>query len=97
MGTKTTFRKDPAAVLDYAIDWSAWLAGPDGTDDDTIQSSSWGAPDGITVDDDSNTDSVATVWLSGGTAGQTYQVTNHIVTAAGRETDQTILIVVQER
>lgn len=86
-----TFYKDPSAVLDYQIDWTAWLNG------DTISTSAWVATSGVTVDTDSNTDDTATVWLSGGTAGETYIVTNHIVTAAGREDDRRIYIHVRDR
>ncbi len=80
------FRKDPQAILDYVIDWSDWLDG------DTITASTWTAPTGITVDSDSHTTTATTVWLSGGTLGETYSLVNHITTAAGREDDRTIKI-----
>jgi hypothetical protein len=70
-----SFTKDPQAVLDYEIDWSAWLTA---AGDDTISASSWTATTGITIDSDSNTTTTATVWLSGGTAGNTSEITNHI-------------------
>jgi len=79
-----TFTKDPSAVLDYAIDWSAWLGS------DTIATSTWSVPTGITRDSDTNTTTRATIWLSGGTAGQTYQLTNTITTAGGRTDQRTI-------
>lgn len=85
------FTKDPDDVLDYHIDWAAWLNG------DTIATSSWLVPAGITKDSDSNTDETATIWLSGGTASTIYQVTNRIVTAAGRTKDQSIWIAIQEQ
>ena len=84
-----TYTKDPQAVLDYMIDWSSWLTA---AGDDTITASSWTATDGITIDSDTNTTTTATVWLSGGTVGTTYELTNHIVTLAGREDDRTIKI-----
>lgn len=88
-----SFDKDPDAVLDYVMDWEAWL----GTD--TISASEWSASSaGITVDDDTEfTDTTATVILSGGTAGSVYYLTNHITTAAGREDDRTIRIRVKQR
>lgn len=90
-----SFIKDPDAKKDYAVDWSDWL------DEDTISTSTWEADDdGITVEDDpapANTGTVTTVWLSGGTVGERYEITNHIVTSAGREDDRTIEIRVQER
>lgn len=83
--------KDPGAVLDYVIDWETWLDG------DTIYTSTWTATTGITVDSESETDSTTTVWLSGGTAGTTYYVTNHIATVGGREDDRTIAVYVANR
>jgi hypothetical protein len=84
------FLKDPDDVLDYKIDWETWLNG------DTITDSSWAADTGITVDSDESTTTQSVVWLSGGTAGTTYTVTNSIVTAAGREKDKSLSIVVRE-
>lgn len=86
------FVKDPNAVLDYEVDWSGWLASGD-----TISTSTWVASDGITIDSDSKTTTKTTVWLSGGVAGRSYAATNHIVTAAGREDDRTIVMRVAER
>jgi len=86
-----SYIKDPDSVLDYAIDWSAWL------DTDTITDSDWTATDGITVDSNTFTDTVSTVWLSGGTAGDTYTVTCHITTAAGRQDARSIKIKCKER
>lgn len=85
------FKKDPQAVLDYVIDWSAWL------EEDTISASEWSAPDGITVVTDSFTDTTATVWLSGGAVGESYDVTNGISTDGGRDDDRTITILVQQK
>lgn len=80
-----TFTKDPAAVLDYQLDWSAWLVA------DTIATSAWAvAGSGIVVDSDTNDTTTATVWLSGGTSGKEYTATNTIVTAAGRTESRTI-------
>jgi len=86
-----TFTKDPDAILDYAVDWSRWLAG------DTVASSVWIVPTGLTKATESNTATKAIVWLSGGTAGQTYTVTNRITTAAGRTEDRSFTIRVEER
>lgn len=88
------FEKDPSAVLDYQWDWSDWLS-----EEETINTATVTAPTGLTVDSSSITGAGTTVtaWLSGGTAGQTYQVVNHIVTSDGREDDRMITIVVKER
>lgn len=85
------FTKDPNATLDYSIDWSKWLA------DDTILSSAWTVPAGLTQVSASNTTTIATVWLSGGTASQSYTVTNRITTAGGRTDERSIIIRIEER
>ena len=85
------FLKDPQANLDYSVDWTSWLGS------DTIATSTWTVPTGLTKVSDSKTTEIATVWLSGGTVGQEYTVTNHIKTAAGRDDERSIIIQVQER
>lgn len=84
------FVKDPQAKLDYKIDWSDWL------DADTISTSTWTVPTGITGSNMSKTATTTTIWLAGGTAGTTYSVTNHIITAVSREDERTIKIKVKE-
>lgn len=81
----TKFTKDPDAVLDYRWDWSDWLTAIT----DTIESVTFVPEDGITVDSSSHTDTTATAWISGGTAGSSYTVTCRIVTAGGRTDDRT--------
>jgi hypothetical protein len=88
-----TFTKDPDAVLDYSVDWSAWLAG------DQIASSEWLLEQGALLEivTDTNTATKATVWLRGGEAGTTYLDTNRIVTSGGRTDDRTISVKVEDR
>jgi hypothetical protein len=88
-----TFTKDPDAVLDYAIDWSPWLAG------DEISLSEWLLDEGalLEVVSDTNTTTKATVWLRGGQKGTTYLVTNRIVTVGGRTDDRRISVKVEDR
>jgi len=85
------FIKDPDALLDYVIDWSDWLSG------DTIADSEWIVPDGLVNVDDSFTDAATTIWLSGGTAGRKYSLTNRITTAGGRVDDRSIGVMVRNR
>ena len=85
--------KDPDDVLDYEIDWSTWLTASGG---DTISSSTWTVPTGITKTTDSHTTTTTTIWLSGGTAGTTYTLTNEIVTAGGRTKDQSVRVKVKD-
>lgn len=93
------FVKDPDATVDFAVDWSEWLAG------DTITTSVWLVPEGLVpaglVEEASPAASVvgdvATVWLSGGVAGTSYTVTNRVTTAAGRVDDRSFPVAVQHR
>ena len=60
--------KDIAETLDYGIDWSKRLA----DDDDKIATSTFTVlTGGVTITQQYNNDTTSTVWLSGGTAGQT--------------------------
>lgn len=83
--------KDPDEVLDYEIDWEARI----GTD--TISTATWTIPSGLVKDSDSTTDYVATVWLSGGTAGTNYSVGCRVVTEGGRTYDETVILPVKSR
>lgn len=99
MSVLAKFLKDPAAVLDYTVDWlsDGWLV-----DDDTIAAAT------VTVtDDESDTplvvdavnfdDSTVTAWLSGGVVGTTYAVVFEVVTDQARTDQRTVSIKVQER
>lgn len=94
MATNTTLkRKDPNAVKNYEVDWGEeYLQGGD-----TITSSTWFADTGITIDSHTNTTTVATVWLSGGTDGLDYRVTNRITTASGLTDDYSLIMQVRQQ
>lgn len=77
--------KDPDSTVDYQIDWSQWLGGSD-----TILTSTWQVPTGLTYESDSRTTTTTTVWVSGGTVGAVYPLTCRVTTAQGRITDRTI-------
>lgn len=86
--------KDPEAILDYSINWNAGYlqAG------EIIGGSSWTiSPAGMTQTSAGNTASVATITVSGGTAGQIYQLTNHITTSQGRTDERSITVRVEHR
>lgn len=87
-----TFRKDPDAVLDYGIDWSTYLESGE-----TITDSDWTVPSGITKDSDQRADTSTKAWFSGGTAGETYTVSNKIVTSSSRTDERSFEIRVEER
>lgn len=86
------FRKDPDAKLDYAIDWSEWLASGE-----TISASAWTIPTGLTNESETFDDDSTKVWLSGGTDGETYTVANKITSSEGRIDERTFQIMVGHR
>ena len=86
-----SFIKDPNAVLDYTVDWEEWL------DTDTISTSTWSVPSGITQDSESESTTTTTIWLSGGTDGFVYACKNTIVTTNGRTEERTIWITCQHK
>lgn len=89
----TSFTKDPSAVLDYLFDWTSWL-----TTGETLTASTMTATTGITLTPPpTNTTTTATVWLTGGTLGTAYQITNHVTTSAGRQDDRTITVTIRDR
>ena len=87
-----TFLKDPQAVLDYSFDWTAWLA-----TSETITTHTVTVESGITKDSDSESAGIVTAWLSGGIAGNYYDVACLITTNLGRTDERTIMIAVDDR
>lgn len=85
-------RKDPSDILDYEVDWSEWLESTE-----TIDTVTWSVPTGLTQTDDDVTDTTATVWLSGGTAGTTYEVACKILTTAGRTAERSFRVRCEDR
>lgn len=84
--------KDPAAVLDYAVDWGRWLDEGETITDHTVT-----ATPGIVVDTTGEADGKVTAWLSGGTAGNTYTVSYAITTSAGRQDERSITVLLRDR
>lgn len=90
----TSYKKDPGEELDYVIDWSDYLQ-----TSEVINTSSHSVPAGLTKDTESDTDTTTTVWLSGGTAGETYRVECTIVTnsSPARTAVRSFTIVCEDR
>lgn len=86
------YPKDPDDVLDYGWDWRDWLS-----ENEVIVTSTMIASPGITVDSSTNSEFATVAWLSGGTAGRPYELTNRIFTNQGRTTDRTMTIRVTPR
>src|ERR1044072_6408248 len=79
--------KIPDEVADWSLDWSDEL-----DDGDVITASTWDVPTGITKTSESFADASTTIWLSGGTAGESYMFTNHVETQGGRHFDQEVVL-----
>ena len=86
-----SFIKDPDATLDYRINWSLWLAG------DTISSSEWILPAGLSLVAQTFENTYTTAWISSGELGEKYSVVNRITTASGRIEDRSIVIRIRNR
>jgi hypothetical protein len=84
--------KDPNANLDYGVDWSDWLG-----EDETIVTSTWVVPEGLTQGAAGFEGGRTVVWLTGGTDGQSYAVVNRITTSQDRTDDRSIPIIVANR
>ena len=89
---KPTIDKDPDAVLDYTLDFSAWCAAMA----DTIISHTV-AVIGVVRNSSTNTTLAVTLWMSGGTVGQPASATVRVVTAAGRTDDRTVYFRIRQR
>lgn len=94
-----TYRKDPESVLDFGLDWAApeseggpWLA-----TGESISTSEWTVPAGLTANSDEFDSTKTKVWIAGGTAGNSYVIENKITTTAGRTDERSLLIIVEER
>lgn len=86
-----SWEKDPEANKDYELLWSNWLAG------DTIVTSVWEAPTGITLASPTQTTVSTKVWISGGVLGKRYRVQNKITTTGGRTEVQSIEILIKAK
>ena len=89
--------RDPQSVLDYVLDWSAWLAAGETIATVVLTTSPAGLTVGAPAPATSNTTTTVTVWLSGGTVGQTYTIGCRITTSAGRTDERSITVTVIER
>lgn len=89
----TMFRKQPAEVLDYDVDFTSWL----GTSD-TVNSAVASADTGITLGATEITSGGKNVkqWVRGGTANTNYKITITATTTAGRVKEAEFVVKVRE-
>ena len=85
--------KDPGAVLDYPIDFSAWLASAGAV----YASHAVTTSDGLTCVSHEYSSGVITPVISGGALGETESFTLRIQATDGRCDDRTFFLVSQER
>jgi hypothetical protein len=81
------FEIDPDAEEDFEFNLATDLDG------DTIATVAWVLPDGLTEESSSNTDTTATIFVSGAQCGRTYRITCRYTTAGGRSRDKTIRVI----
>lgn len=85
----------PTEFQDWTIDWSKRGLGTD-----TIATSVWSKTGGgtdYTISNTSFTNTTTTMWLTGGTLGVVYQITNTITTAGGRTMRETVNFTCEEK
>jgi len=92
----TLLLKDPEATLDYGVEW-----GTEYLSDDALAESSWtvspAEPGGVAIVSSRFDLTTATAQVEGGIAGRLYRLTNHVVTAEGREDNRSIMLRVERR
>ena len=97
------YPKRPAAIKNFGVIWADWL-----DEDETIVTSVWSIPAGITdhIGDGGSINlspvelngveyralTTATIWLAAGTVPDRYEVENTITTSAGRTEVRSIFI-----
>ena len=90
------FVKDPAATIDFAIDWSAGYLGGE-----TIATSAWAVtpdlPGGVVVIASSIGTGRTGVTLAGGVAGTVYHVTNSVRFSDSRSDERMLVVRVEAR
>lgn len=89
------YAKDPSSTVDFSIDWSDWLAA-----DEQIVSAAWNIEPslagGLQAGQLIDAGSVRGVFVSGGSAGDRYRLTCHVVTDAGRSADRSLALRLME-
>lgn len=76
--------KDPDEVLDYKLDWTPALAVAE-----TVSTSVFSVVTGhVAINSQSLASPISTVWLSGGTEGESCTLNCRVTTSGGRTYDQ---------
>lgn len=90
--------KDPNEVLDYEVDWAAEDE-PRLETGETLITSTFSVTEGDVVIDSSTfaASGLATVWLSGGTAGTKCVILNRVTTSEDRTYDQSVTLRIRDK
>jgi hypothetical protein len=88
-----TYKKDPAAVLDYSFDWGPYLTPLL----DTIATVTWVKTGTLVIVSQTHTTTTATAFVSGGDIDATETLTCRITTTGGRTDDRSISLKIVER
>lgn len=90
----TATAKDPAAVLDYGMDWTDWL-----DEGETIVglAAVSALPAGLVITAVEHADNVVSFRVGGGQLGQTYIITCRINTSIGRIDERSLRLPVGDR
>lgn len=90
--------KDPYAVLDYSLDWTDWMPSNEVIAAVEITAETIaGDANPLVIDSTTNTDYIATAFVSGGTAGKIYNIEYKITTDGNKKDSRNIRIKVTER
>ena len=90
--------KDPYAVLDYSLDWTDWMPSNEVISAISITAESIdGDANPLAIDSTTNTDYIATAYISGGTVGNIYNIEYKITTDLNKKDSRNIRIKVTER
>ncbi len=83
--------KDKDETRDFSVDWSAHLASGE-----TITSTNFVVPAGLTLVSQASTSTVATVRVSGGVAGTIYTVLCQVTTSSGEQLERSFGLNIQD-
>ena len=84
--------KDKDSSVDYMIDWTEWLS-----TNETIASSAWTLPTGLTEDNADFDDDSSSIMVSGGSNGVVYSAVCTATTNQGRTVQRRVALRVEER
>lgn len=92
--TNKVFYKTPTETMDYDVSFEQWL--DDGDTIDTASAAVTNTGGDVTIDSTVFDDDTAKVWLSGGTAGTSSEITVTVTTTGGRTKQRCFTLEIEE-